>query len=352
MKARVWGLVVSAVAFAGSSVYLWQQLREQRALGAEITAANEALKARLAELEQHRGGWNRLAQADVRTDAGSPAIPGQVATPPQPAATVQNDAQRAADQALQTIRREPTPAMQRMMRTQMRANHKRMYADFVKQIGLSADDANTFYDLLTEQWPVPGTFGDLDPEQQRLKFEEHRRQSEAKLDDLLGAQNRQAYDEYQETLGARSELEMISRQLEGAEIPLSADQRKRLVSAMVEEQRRVPQPDYANYGDAALYQKAMADWQAEYGERTAQRARGILSSEQSEAFDQYQQWQKEMREQFATVPAGRMPVPGVAPMRVAVPNAGQTVIISGGVATAAPVVVDTVVTNSPDSRKK
>jgi hypothetical protein len=339
MKAGVLGLVISVVAFAGSSVYLWQQLREQRALGAEVTAANEALKARLAELERRGGGWNRLAQADIHGNAKLAGPRGEVvATLPAPPAD--SNAHGAATQPLKSFRTEPTPAMQRMMRNQMRANHRRMYGDFVKQMGWSSDQANEFYDLLTDQWSSPGMFGDTDPEQHRLKAEEHHRKMQAKLNDLLGSQNRQAWDDYQQTLAARGEVDMLARQLEGVDLVLSADQRQKLVGALAEEQKRVPQPDYSNYGDADLYTKAMAEWHADYAERTAQRARGILDADQTAAFDEYQQWQKEMREQFTAMPGVRMGPTGIAPMRGNLMyNSGHTVTVSGGVATAAPVVI-------------
>ncbi len=48
------------------------------------------------------------------------------------------------------------------------------------------------------------------------------------------------------------------------------------------------------------YSKAYAEWQSAYNERVNAHAQGILNTEQLTSFSDYQQWQKEMREQ-ATV---------------------------------------------------
>jgi hypothetical protein len=99
---------------------------------------------------------------------------------------------------------------------------------------------------------------------------------------------------------------MIARQLEGLEHSLSAEQRKKLVTAMVEEQKRVPRPEYSSYGDPELYGKALTDWETQYNERATDRARSILNGEQFTSYSEYQQWQREMRENFKSMP-GRRP---------------------------------------------
>jgi hypothetical protein len=178
-----------------------------------------------------------------------------------------------------------------------------MYADLVAQMGLSDEDANKFYDLLTDQQTANfGQMRGVEPDEARAKLQQSRKQAEAAIEDLLGADQLATYKEYQETMSVRAEVDMIARQLEGLEHALSADQRKKLVAAMVEEQKRVPRPDYSSYGDAELYGKALTDWEAQYNERAADRARSILNGEQFASYSEYQQWQREMRENFKTMP--------------------------------------------------
>jgi hypothetical protein len=56
--------------------------------------------------------------------------------------------------------------------------------------------------------------------------------------------------------------------------------------------------------------KSYNEWQTDYEKRVADQARTILTSEQLSTYNEYAQWQKEMREQFA---AGMPPMRG--PMR-------------------------------------
>jgi hypothetical protein len=320
MKTGVAGLLVSAVVFAGSSLYLWQQLREQRAISAEVAAANEALKTRLADVERSRDNWNRLSRTDSQSPGELPTagVPGgSTVADPQPGGPPRSAGVFRANF------REPTPAMQKMMRSQMRANHKRLYGDFVAQAGFTRDDANRFYDLLTDQFPGFGRYGDLDESSRQQRMQQDQRKAENALNEFLGPQHAQAYLDYQQTLAARHEVDGLARQMDGADQAISVDQRKRLVAAFAEEQKRVPQPDYSSYGDQELYAKALTEWQNEYNDRVASRARGILDSDQREAFEEYQQWQTEMRAQWGS--PQRLPT-GVAPMRGAVMMSSGTAI--------------------------
>ena len=55
--------------------------------------------------------------------------------------------------------------------------------------------------------------------------------------------------------------------------------------------------------------KAYDEWQTDYEKRVADAARSILTSEQLNTYNEYQQWQSELRQQFATQgPGGGPPV--------------------------------------------
>jgi hypothetical protein len=315
MKPTLLGLIVSAAAFAGSTYYFWEQLQIERERADQVASQSEALKQRIAELEQARDQLGTFEFEDSETDVkGDHAVakstvptPGQASTPDAVTAESQN--------RFQARPQEPSPAMRKMMRAQLRSNNKRLYADLVAQMGLSDEDANKFYDLLTDQQAANfGQMRSLEPDEARAKLQQSRKQTQAAIEDLLGADKLATYQEYQETMNVRAEVDMIARQLEGLEHSLSADQRKRLVTAMVEEQKRVPRPDYSTYGDAELHAKALTDWEAQYNERATERARSILSGDQFASYSEYQQWQREMRENFKTM-RGRVravPIPSTS----------------------------------------
>jgi hypothetical protein len=302
MKPTLLGLIVSAAAFAGSTYYFWQQLRIERDRADEVAAQSETLKQRIAELEQLRGemGSFEFSGSDSGPIAPPVAAKSNAPTPGQPAATGSGT---ESQNVFQVRPQEPSPAMLKMMRGQLRANNKRLYADLVAQMGLSDEDANKFYDLLTDQQTVNfGPVRGLESDEARAKLQQSRKQTQDAIGDLLGADRLATYQEYQETMSVRAEVDMIARQLEGLEHSLSAEQRKKLVAAMVEEQKRVPRPEYSSFGDAELYGKALTDWETQYNERATDRARSILDGEQFTSYSEYQQWQREMRENFKTMP--------------------------------------------------
>ncbi len=126
MKASVWGLLVAALAFGASTIYLSVQLREERAQAEKFAEATRALNARIADLEKAReqhvisGTFGMHAPGQGSVSVGLP--------PPE-------------EKLDATVERAPTPpvpnlppparteAFQKMMRAQVRANNKRIYAD-------------------------------------------------------------------------------------------------------------------------------------------------------------------------------------------------------------------------------
>ena len=305
MKPTLLGLIVSAVAFAGSTVYFWQQLQIERDRADQVASQSEVLQQRVAELEQLRDEMGSLEFSGSESSVADPNAVAKSAAPTPGQAPVAGSA-TAPPGVFQVRPQEPTPAMLKMMRAQLRSNNKRLYAELVAQMGLSDEDANKFYDLLTDQQAANfGQVRTLDVDEARAKLQQSRKQTQDAIENLLGPDKLATYQEYQETMGVRAEVDMIARQLEGLEHSLSVDQRKRLVTAMIEEQKRVPRPEYSSYGDAELYGKALTDWEAQYNERATDRARSILSGDQFASYSEYQQWQREMRENFKTMPGRR-----------------------------------------------
>ena len=86
----------------------------------------------------------------------------------------------------------------------------------------------------------------IDPAEARAAPNRRRARTQTDIADLLGPDKAAALEEYQEIMPARMELEMLARQLEGDEAPLSDDQRKRMLAALVEERERVPMPQMSD----------------------------------------------------------------------------------------------------------
>lgn len=313
MKASVWGLLVAALAFGASTIYLSMQLKEERAQAEHFAEATRALNARIAELEKARE--QRVISGVFSMDA-----PGQgsvsIALPP-PEAKLQAGVERVAPA---TVANLPTPgrteAFQKMMRSQVRANNKRMYADLGKQLGLNKEDTSKLIDLLTDQ-QVEGfarmrESGPMEQAEIKRRLDDASRAHQAELEAFLGVSKMEQLRDYQATIPARQELEALARQLDGSDAPaLSDEQQKRLLTALVDERKRIPMPKISDSTTSEDYSKAYSQWHSDYNERVNAQANSILDTEQLTAFSEYQQWQKEMREQGSFRRQGRgQRVPG------------------------------------------
>jgi len=317
MKTSGLGLAIAVLAFAASTIYLTVQLSEERAHSEQLVDATRALNARIVELEKVRDE-GRFAMNG--TFGGTNLPPGAMQNaqlpPPPVAAEGQPDAQ-AAVTANGPFMPPQSEAFQKMMRAQMRSYNKQMYSDVGAQLGLTREEVNKLIDLLTDQQAgglaIPP--GVTDPAEIRRLMEEASREHKAKLASLLGPEKLESLEEYQRSLPARQELDMLARQIEGSDAaPLNEDQRKRLLAALIEERKRIPAPQFPTGTDANAddYAKTFSDWQADYNARVAAQARGILNNEQYTAYDDYVKWQKEMNEQMHIQRAqGSVAAPGV-----------------------------------------
>jgi hypothetical protein len=312
MKPSILALLIAAGAFGASTIYLAMQLREERAQSDQIVEQSRALQIRIAELERARAELElvqmtrdgsqisgSLAESGERGPAGKPGE-GQPVLVEAPAQSGLGDLPGRGEPP------QRSEAMRNMMRTQTRANFKRMNADIGRKLGLGQEEVNRLLDLMVEQQMEQREFGrqnrasDLTREQRAAAYQAHQQKSLAEVSALIGADKIELYKAYQETLPARQEVETLSRQLEGNDLTLSQDQRDRMVTALAEERQRVPMPQMSDSGTREEYSEATLAWQADYQERAATRARSILNSDQQETYAQYQQWSREMRSQSQT----------------------------------------------------
>ncbi len=206
-----------------------------------------------------------------------------------------------------------------MMRAQLRTNFKRTHADIGEKLGLSKDETDKLMDLMIDQQMAMMERGrqdrgsNLTPEQRAAAFGEQQQKNQAEILALIGADKADAYQAYQESMPARQEVDMLSRQLESNDAGLSKDQRDRMVTALAEERKRVPAPKFTEGTSREEYNQAMATWQEDYNQRAASRASSILNTSQQTAYTEYQQWNKEMRQQFEERRAARQNNAGRGP---------------------------------------
>jgi hypothetical protein len=351
MKAPVLALAVASVAFGGTSIYLWQQLDQERSRSAAMERKAAELGTRLAALEKAGIPFAERHMASSGNYASGPPGTGVPSAAPPPAPPGDNaPSAKSEAQPVWTMRQpDRSPAFQKMMRSQIRANNKRVYADIGPKLGLDKETANKLIDLLTDQqlpnFDAPRDANDPTGAEWPHYLEDRQRQNQAQIADLIGADKAMSLQEYQQSLPARMEVDMLARQLEGYDAALNPDQRQKLIDVYVEERKRVPMPQGYEGMDAESYQKSITAWQDDYNRRTTEEAARILNSEQLTAFNEMQQWQKEMRDNMANMP----PAPaGVVRMR----RGGNAVMFSTvGVVSAAGSVDVAVPAPAPEQKK-
>jgi hypothetical protein len=300
--------MVATVAFGGSSAYLWKQLGQQRARADASEQATQKLQARIAELERPRMAFHD-SRAGFDGGFASAAAPS---THAPPSAAITSETEKADKEPPERMswtmqRHEPSPAMKRMMIANMRQHNRRMYADVGDALGLDKETALKLVDLITQQETAgfESARDATDPTAVAANWEEFRRQKEKAISDLIGPDKVASLQEYQQSLPARQEFDVLSQQLAGTDLPLTQDQSRKLLDVYVTERARVPMPQYTEGTDGTEYGDAIKAWQADYAQRVSDEAAHILNPDQLTAYNEIQQWQKEMREQL---PA--MPVPG------------------------------------------
>lgn len=301
MKSTTLGLLIAAAAFAASTVYLSVQLHDERLQADKLAVETRALNARIAELEKRRGERQFAAMNPF-----APVPPGG-----QSMGRVHNEEPSAAsDNAVESVAIDAPPHrdefFNKMMRAQIRAHHKQLYADVGALLGLSKDEASQLINLLTDQQlAVMKTWeGTTNPQEQLRQMDEKKRQDQAQIAELIGADKAEKLEEFQRSMPARQELDMLARQLDGADTPLNEDQQKRLLAVLTEERKRTPSPTMADGTSVEDFSKAYMKWQADYEESVASQVRSVLNSDQLATFDEYQDWQRQMRSQMGVVHAG------------------------------------------------
>jgi hypothetical protein len=325
MKASILGLVLSTAAFGGTTVYFWQQFSAARAQAEQVAEANRVLNERVAALEKARE--ELMNRRFAGPNAGNPFMAGvidqnsrQVANPaaaamPAEQSTLEDGrAPEKASQPFTVLQRPQMPAsMIKTMRNQVRAQNEKTYFDLQQRLGLREEDAAKLLDLITEQHT--SSFAQVrnssDPAAGDASRNDWQR-FEEQISELLGPAKAAQYAEYKKEMPARMEVAALAQQFESSDAPLSEQQRTRLITAMSEERDSVPMPSWSGGASQEQYGKDFTAWQADYEQRAAERARTILNAEQLAVYDEYQQFQKDLRAQMGS--ARYVPSGGVATM--------------------------------------
>lgn len=319
MKTIILILVVATTGLAVASVQFAQRASSEKQRADTEVALRQKQEARLQQLEQAQAGLEQqLTQAQLpRTDATPVAPPRMASHPLAPPTARFEGAQADASSAGFAVTRRPwttrgpmeSEAGQKYIRTQMRANIRRLYGDVGRELNLTQEQADALINLMAEQ--QTRGFGDrrqaalADPASAQQTWRDLQAKNNQEIAALIGQDKMSEWKQFQQTLPQRSEVDVIRQQLDQAGVPLSADQRSELVNVMVEEIQRNPRPTVAQGMMPEDSFKQQNEWQDAYDKSVSDRAKQVLSSEQYDRYSEYRAWMTEMRRNMPVQMDGR-----------------------------------------------
>jgi hypothetical protein len=196
------------------------------------------------------------------------------------------------------------PAMREMLRDQQKAMIKMMYGGLFKELKMSPEEESRLKELLTDSQmanieAAQGLFGDSkdSPEESGKRIAEAKKQTDAKVKEMLGDERYTQYEDYQKSIGERMQVDQLKMKLAGENLPLADQQTSQLLQIMKEEKTVIPPvipTDNTQLPTKELFTAENIDkqlqWMDDYNKRVQARAAGVLSPEQ---FKQYQDWQEQ-----------------------------------------------------------
>jgi RNA polymerase sigma factor (sigma-70 family) len=245
-----------------------QQLQEQVAQATQQAQANLASQVEFAKLQEQNVSYARTIEGMQRDVAKARAHASD-------ALAAKTAAKAAASKGSTLAEMFKDPAMLEAMRPQQIATEKMMYGPLVKQLNLSPEQADKFYNILVDaglkslQATQPGT---VSPDDGKAL--------EADLQSLLGDAGFAQYKDYTKNDVADQSL-FAAMKNDFADDPLSDPQQQQLLQAMKTARQSVNASNpLANGSDKTATMDQVLQQQEQMNQNVLQQAAAFLSPEQ------------------------------------------------------------------------
>ena len=224
---------ISIVAIA-ASFWLWRQWQHEQSLNAGLEDRVAALHCPGLPLESGRARPAMTGPILVPTPRRQKSSQAEVSTGTFTAGFPGDFQQRLMK----------NPDFRKAMRVQQRLDLEQTFRDLPRALGLSAEQANALFDLMSEQgvkileaqWEKA-----LDGKSRRAEYEKIRDQNDAQLAKLLGPSNMIRLNEYRASLPSRSEVDTVRNELARGPEPMREDQVDPMVTLVNAEVQRMNQ---------------------------------------------------------------------------------------------------------------
>lgn len=293
MQTMTWIKATAAVGAAAVIALQWQQnsnekqhvkqLEEQVAQQTEI---NRAQKAELEQMKERNATFAKtmenMARDVAKARAGASAAR---AVPPRTATAGAAPASPAGSKGSMISEMMKDPDMVKAMRAQEAMMVKLQYGALVKQLNLAPDQADKFYQVLTDGVMRSAESGSSMlsggvSAEAATSVADQQKQTESDLQALLGDAGFAAYKDYQKTVTDRTEL-MTLKTYFGDNLALSDDQEQKLLQSMIAVRQSVRPPTAPG-----LFQMSGAEYvqqKEQINQQVLAQAAAYLSPEQLQA---------------------------------------------------------------------
>lgn len=308
-------LIVATSAFAVMTVRYAHRASAERVRADAAQTASQKSEARIRELEQSRESLEQQLM-----EAQRPRVPGEGALnvlSPTPSATTPSVPQvvelvspTPADGPLGRVALQPlsrssrqgmSPSAERYMRRQRTAMVRQQFQDVGNVLGLSQEQTRKLLEVLDEQQtrgysPFMRDYENrFLPDSVQKTVREARERGDAAVSAVIGESRMAQWATYQKSMPERMVVNGISRTIEHVGVPaLTDDQREQLVTAMVDNRDRTPPPSLDDSQSNEQRMEHIFKQQDENNRRNLERAKGVLTTEQYEAYRDYIDFQAEM----------------------------------------------------------
>ena len=314
-----WTVVALVAALALGTLcyiqYQWSRATNQKATVEQLQRSLDQKTDQLQELQASKEHLNEqrrqlLTQAEAQAlelRKQSAATAANAREPKGGSVHLPNDKPVSAEEGFGKLlaKMMEDPQTKNFIREQQRMVMDQLYAPLAKQLGLTADQAAKFKDLMADTAvsaaeKASSLFdGGTNRTEALAAMAAETKKQEEQMKELLGENGFAQYKEYQTTVGERMQLNMFRQQLSGGDAALNDQQTEQLLS-MIKEEKQIAQmggqPIITSGQDPAEVKAILSDDQSEQliqsqeavNERVYERAKTVLSPEQLNSFAKFQ----------------------------------------------------------------
>jgi len=299
MQTMTWIKATAAVGAAVIIAVQWHQnsteKQQVKLLEGQVAQQTENYRAQAKELEQlkERNAVSVKAIDSMTHDVAKAraTISAARPLPPRPAAATEG----AKGGMLAEMMKDPN--MVKAMREQQATMTKMQYGALVKQLHLSPEQTDKFYQVLTD-----GTMravengsallsGENTPEAMK-GVADQQKETESQLQALLGDSGYAAYKDYQQTVSDRLQLTTLKTYF-GDSLALSSEQEQQLLQTMIAARQSVtaanpPSLSQMNPADKVVMSDQYFQQQEQINQQVLAQAAGYLSTEQLQSLSNSQ----------------------------------------------------------------